>query len=228
MEAEWSKNLNGKWNKKSYQCTDVTLAANYNQKVQAHKVILSLTDLEEGGILPILKMTTFGRTKQLKKQENREVDKSNEIETKPKEHEGKLWGCEEKNSDLERLDRFAFGLQKECNITKHLDGKHIGKAHQVILAASGTIVLFVENLSQQSDRPIWPVYLLVRAFSVPACRKNEIQAQPRGVGTSSVPARMKEGFEARTGVGTSGVPASRKEPWLVLLEILVFHPTGRW
>ena len=49
MEAEWSRKLNGKWNKKSYQCTDVTLAADYNQKDQAHKVILSTPDPEEGG-----------------------------------------------------------------------------------------------------------------------------------------------------------------------------------
>ena len=34
---------------------DVTLAADYNQKGKAHKVILSSPDPEEGGVLPILK-----------------------------------------------------------------------------------------------------------------------------------------------------------------------------
>ena len=53
--------------------------------------------------------------------------------------------------------RFAFGVQKWHKFNNHMDRKHIRKAHKVILSASGTITLFLENKSQV-DRLISPVF----------------------------------------------------------------------
>ena len=131
---------------------------------------------------------------------------------------------------LKRLDRFPFGVQNECKVITHMDGKHIVKAHQVILHS------LWKTKQKQVERPIG------LAPWLPACRKDGIGAQLIKVGTLCstafslgaleqllawrrvlepslmvleplvLPACVKKVIGAQSGgVGASGVPSSRKE-----------------
>ena len=140
---------------------------------------------------------------------------------------------------MKRLDRFPFGVQNECKVITHMDGKHIVKAHQVILHS------LWKTKQKQVDRPMglapcvpacrkdgigaqpsgaqsgeigaWkrvlePSLMVLQPVVLPACVKKVIGAQPGGVGASGVPSSRKEGTGAQPGsFAASGVPSWRKD-----------------
>ena len=114
---------------------------------------------------------------------------------------------------LKRLDRFPFGLQN--------DGKHIVKAHQVILHS------LWKTKQKQVERTIG------LAPWLPACRKDGIGAQLIKVGTLfySLQPGGNRGLEpslVELEPLVFHLPERRGlEPSLVVLQPLVLHPRGR-
>ena len=126
---------------------------------------------------------------------------------------------------MKRLDRFPFGVQNECKVITHMDGKHIVKAHQVILHS------LWKTKQKQVDRPMG------LAPCVPACRKDGIGAQPSGAQSGEIGAIscMEEGIGAQPrGTGACGVTSLCEKGdwspawWSWSLWCSIFQKGGDW